>query len=204
MLIQQIDTVKKKGSKYLPVASACGIKETIKKCTKLWDKIKYLIKTLHGDKSGEYGKDFMKNNFNFDLPFNKPLKFYAMTIIIRSVFEENGKYYPQAFLGECLYELWKCCNTNKLIFQKELILIKQVYQKNVCFVIIGILNVFVMNLNPMFATNVIMKLMAAYELKNITILNVKDVDYRCILWGVSKNDEINILNNSVSEEKGVL
>ena len=61
-----------------------------------------------------------------------------------------------------------------------------------------------MNLNPMFATNVIMKLMAAYELKNITILNVKDVDYRCILWGVSKNDEINIVNNSVSEEKGVL
>ena len=88
--------------------------------------------------------------------------------------------------------------------QKELILIKQVYQKNVCFVIIGILNVFVINLNKMFATNVNMKLMAAYELKNTTILNVKDVDYRCILWVVSKNDEINILNNSVSEDKGVL
>ena len=56
----------------------------------------------------------------------------------------------------------------------------------------------------MFATNVNMKLMTAYELKNTTILNVKDVDYRCILWVVSKNDEINILNNSVSEDKGVL
>ena len=42
----------------------------------------------------------MKTKFNFedDLPLNKTLKFYAMTIIIRSVFEEGGKFYPQVFL----------------------------------------------------------------------------------------------------------
>ena len=40
-------------------------------------------------------------------------------------------------------------------------------------------------------------LMTAYELKNIAILIVKGVDYRCILWGVSKNKAVNILNNSV-------
>ena len=40
-------------------------------------------------------------------------------------------------------------------------------------------------------------LMTAYELKNIAILTVKGVDYRCILWGVSKNKAVNILNNSV-------
>ena len=28
-------------------------------------------------------------------------------------------------------------------------------------------------------------LMIAYELKNIAILNVKGVDFRCILWGIS-------------------
>ena len=28
-----------------------------------------------------------------------------LTIIVRSVFEEDGKYYPQVFLDECLYEL---------------------------------------------------------------------------------------------------
>ena len=27
-----------------------------------------------------------------------------LTVIIRSVFEDDGKYYPQVFLGECLYE----------------------------------------------------------------------------------------------------
>ena len=44
----------------------------------------------------------------------------------------------------------------------------------------------------------------AYELKNIAILNVKGVDYRCILWGISKNDAVDRLNNSVLEDKGVL
>ena len=43
-----------------------------------------------------------------------------------------------------------------------------------------------------------------YELKNIAILNVKGVDYRCILWGISKKEAVNILNNSVLEDKDVL
>ena len=49
---------------------------------------------------GEYEKDFMKIKFNSDdnLPLNNTLKLHNITIIIRSVFEENGKYYPQAFL----------------------------------------------------------------------------------------------------------
>ena len=46
--------------------------------------------------------------------------------------------------------------------------------------------------------------MMAYKLKNIEILNVKGIDYRCILWGISKNDAINRLNDSVLEDKGVL
>ena len=28
--------------------------------------------------------------------------------------------------------------------------------------------------------------MTAYKLKNIAILNVKGVDFRCILWGISR------------------
>ena len=27
-----------------------------------------------------------------------------LTVIFRSVFEDDGKYYPQFFLDECLYE----------------------------------------------------------------------------------------------------
>ena len=46
--------------------------------------------------------------------------------------------------------------------------------------------------------------MMAYELKNIAILNVKGVDYRCALWGVTKNEAINILDNSKLDDKGTL
>ena len=38
-------------------------------------------------------------------------------------------------------------------------------------------------------------LITAYELKNIAILSVKDADFRCVLWGISKNESVNILNN---------
>ena len=45
--------------------------------------------------------------------------------------------------------------------------------------------------------------MMAYKLKNIAIINAKDVDYRCILWGISKDEAPNKLKNSVLEDKGV-
>ena len=49
----------------------------------------------------------MRIKFDSDdsLPLNKTLKLHNMTIIVRSVFEEDGKYYPEVFLDECLYEL---------------------------------------------------------------------------------------------------
>ena len=40
-----------------------------------------------------------------DLPLNKIQKIHMLTIIVRSVFEEDIKYYPQVFLDECLYEV---------------------------------------------------------------------------------------------------
>ena len=79
----------------------------IKKYGDVWNGIKNKIKTKNGGKENDYGKDYMNIKFNSDddLPLNKPLKFYAMTIIIRSVFEEEGKLYPQLFWDDTLYEL---------------------------------------------------------------------------------------------------
>ena len=39
--------------------------------------------------------------------------------------------------------------------------------------------------------------MNTYELKNIAILSMGGVDFRCILWGFSRNEAVNRLNNSV-------
>ena len=47
----------------------------------------------------------IKFNSDDDLPLNKPLQFHMITIIMRSVFEEDGKLYPQVFLGDALYGL---------------------------------------------------------------------------------------------------
>ena len=82
-------------------------KALLKKYTDVLDGIKEEIKAINGGKENDYGKYYMKIKFNSDddLPLNKPLKFHAMTIIIRSVFEEDGKLYPQLFLDDTLYEL---------------------------------------------------------------------------------------------------
>ena len=45
----------------------------------------------------------IKFNSDDDLPLNKALKSHIVTITIRSVFEEDGKLYPQVFLDETLY-----------------------------------------------------------------------------------------------------
>ena len=95
------------GSKYLILASTDKNKEVLKKYTELWDGIKYQMKTINGGEAGEYKKEYMKIKFesNDNLPLNKTLKLYNLTLIVRSIFQENNKYYRQVFLDVCLYEL---------------------------------------------------------------------------------------------------
>ena len=47
----------------------------------------------------------IENHSNDDLPRNKPIKLRLLTIIIRSVISEDGKFYPQLFLDDAFYEL---------------------------------------------------------------------------------------------------
>ena len=44
----------------------------------------------------------------------------------------------------------------------------------------------------------------AYSLKDIAILNAKGATFRCILMGISKNEGLKKLNNSVTYDRGVL
>ena len=47
-------------------------------------------------------------------------------------------------------------------------------------------------------------LMAVCDLKNIATLNVKVVGFRCILWGISRDEAVKRLIHSVLEDKGLL
>ena len=84
-------------------------------------------------------------------------------------------------------------DTNKTSASKEFMLCQYWYFKNIGF-----------KFEPHVCNKCHDVLMAAYELKNIVILNLKGVDFRCILWGISWDESVNRLNNSVLEDKGVL
>ena len=94
----------KNGSKYLIFASVDENKEVLKTYADVWDGVKNKIKAINGGQENDYEKDYMKIKINSDddLPLNKPLKFHVMTIIIRTVFKEDGKLYSQ---DDTLYEL---------------------------------------------------------------------------------------------------
>ena len=96
----------KRANKYLVFDSTDVNKELLKNYNNVWNWIRDKIKEIS---SGEcdYEKNYIKIRFNSDdnLPLNKPLKFHNMTITIGSVFEEDGKLYPQVFLNDTLYEL---------------------------------------------------------------------------------------------------
>ena len=72
----------KNGNKYLVFDSTDESKDLLKKYTDVWDGIRDEIKAMNSGK-----------------------KFLVMNIIIRSVFEEDGKLYSQLFLDDTLYEL---------------------------------------------------------------------------------------------------
>ena len=97
----------KSRNKYLIFDSTDENKKLLKKYSDVSNGIKDKIKEVSSAEC-DYENDYMKIKFNSDvnLPLNKPLQFHNMTIIIRSVFEEDGKLYPQVFVDHTLYELW--------------------------------------------------------------------------------------------------
>ena len=105
--------------------------------TKVLDEFKHLTEKINGGKKGDYEKDFRKIKFNSDdnLPLNEMLKIQMSTAIVRSVFGEDGKYYPQLFLDECLYEI-KMLEYDKIDISEGFDINKTKHQKSVKFVII--------------------------------------------------------------------
>ena len=109
LLIYKIDGFikEKRGHKYLNSAFTDTNDEVLNKYKEVLNRIKSCIEKVNNNKSGECEKDYIKSKFNSDdkLPLNKQLKVFSVTIVIRSVFEKDGEYYPEAFLDDCLYEL---------------------------------------------------------------------------------------------------
>ena len=60
----------------------------------------------------------MKIKFNTDdnLPLNKPLMLCMLAKIVRSVFEEDGKFYLQVYLDGCLFASFNFCKKITFVF----------------------------------------------------------------------------------------
>ena len=99
--------IEEKGSnKCLIFDSTDENKELIKKYNDVFDELIDEIRKIDDDWL-EYTKVYTKIKFSSDdnLPLNKPLNFYNMTVTIRCVISEENKLYPQVFLDDTLYSL---------------------------------------------------------------------------------------------------
>ena len=54
-----------------------------------------------------YDTDYDKIKFlsDYSLPLKKLIYFPTLTVIIRCVFKQNGVFYPQVYLDDCLYQI---------------------------------------------------------------------------------------------------
>ena len=94
------------GDKYLIISSENGC--ITEKYQEVFDGTKETIKKINDySQPIKYDDNYMKIKFNTDdnIPLNKTIYFPTTTIIIRSITQKHGKYYPQLFLDECLYEV---------------------------------------------------------------------------------------------------
>ena len=80
--------------------------DIFKKLVNIFESIKNEIIEKTWD-SVEYDKDYIKIKFesNNILPVAKDVNVHLATIIIRAIFAQDGKYYPQLFLDDGLYKL---------------------------------------------------------------------------------------------------
>ena len=65
----------------------------MKKYKELWIKIRYLIRIITKS-SDNYEEKYMKIKFNSndELPLNKTIEIPSMTIVVRTVFDENNTW----------------------------------------------------------------------------------------------------------------
>ena len=88
------------GNKYLTLVSTNERKEKLKEYEELLVKIRNLIKSITKN-SDHYDENHMKVNSDDKLCLNKRTEIPTIAIVVRVIFFENNKYYPQAFSDKC-------------------------------------------------------------------------------------------------------
>ena len=113
------------GNKCLTLVSTNESKKNENVWGTVWDLIRLAVR-----KSEDYDQKYIKIKFHSDdeLPLNKTIKIPVMITVVRAIFHENNKYYPQDFFR--WIPLWNINNIKILYYDiidvsDELKLIKQ-------------------------------------------------------------------------------
>ena len=120
----------------------------IEKCDFIYNRFRYLINIKSGITyaiPNNYAK--IKVDSHDSLPLEKTMTFADVTILIQSVFNKDKNNYYHILRNSFVWITkkikfsikYKCYPMIKLMFLKELMLIREANQKSVIFVTIGIL-----------------------------------------------------------------
>ena len=105
LLINRVHKIvsKKNGFKFLSIDKGDAV---LKKYDQGFAGIKHHIKKI-SDEEVNFNSGYDKINFltHDSLPLCKLKYFPAMTVVIRCVFKQDGIYYPQVYLEDCLYQI---------------------------------------------------------------------------------------------------
>ena len=119
-----------------------------------------------------------------------------MTIVVRPVFHENNKYYPQVFLDECLYKIQKLLYYDRINVSEGIDVNKTSASKecDVCHYWYFLSNSF--KIQPNVCNRCHDLPMMSINLSDSAVLNIKGPSYCCIISLISKNEAINVMENA--------
>ena len=93
----------KNGNKFLTTDKGDS---ALKKCDQVFSRIKHDIKKID-NKVVNFNSDYDEIKFLSEYLFSlkKLIYFPTLTIVIRCVSKQNGVFYPQVYLDDCLYQI---------------------------------------------------------------------------------------------------
>ena len=128
--------------------------------------------------------------------------FPTLTVLIRCVIEKEEIFYPQTYLGDCYY---KNLISHERIDKSEGIdldrsekYVKWMICNHYYFKYIGF------KYQPYVCNGCHDFSMTVMNLSDFFVLYIKGINYRVYTCGINKKEAVNILNNSVLDNKGVL
>ena len=103
-LIGYIEKIEGSDDKYLVVTKSMRIRKIIHSFDNVWSHIEHKINPNNFNNNNNI-KDYDKLRFNsdVDLPTDTLIELRSLVINVSCVIEEDGKYYPEIYLDECLY-----------------------------------------------------------------------------------------------------